>query len=136
MTQYFGNPRLILQKNISEYEKSVSNFVRDWGTFVSNERVMTIARTLEFIRQITVLAEDFPELMNEVYSSYTTDLLFKVMPRDYGEKITDKITNVNITESEMIDKIKTFLEKKRVSALLAQSSLEQKKKLGLICLAM
>ena len=31
LTQYFGNPHLILQKTISEYKKSVSKFVRDWG---------------------------------------------------------------------------------------------------------
>ena len=80
----------------------------------SNERVMAVARTLEFIRQITVLGEDFPELKNEVYSSYTSNLLYKVMPRDYVEKINDKITTVNITESEKIDKIRTVLEKKRV----------------------
>ena len=78
----------------------------------SNERVMAVARTLEFIRQITVLAEDFPELKNEVYSSYTTKLLCKVMPRDYVEKINDEMTDVNVTHSEKIDKIKTVLEKK------------------------
>ena len=64
------------------------------------------------------------------YSSNTTKLLYKVMPRDYVEKINDDITDVNITESQKIDKIKTVLEKKRVSALLAQSGLEQKKRTG------
>ena len=98
--------------------------------YESNERVMAVARTLEFIRQIAVFAKDFPELKNEVYSSNTTNLLFKVMPRDYIEKINEEITDVNITEFQKIAKIKTVLEKKRVSALLAQSSLEQKKKSG------
>ena len=52
------------------------------------------------------------------------------MPREYVEKIHDKITDVNITHSQKIDRIRTVLEKKRVTALLAQSDLDQMKKTG------
>ena len=49
LVEYFGNPKLIWKDTRDTYEKAVCNFVKDWGVLGSQERIMLIAWTLEFL---------------------------------------------------------------------------------------
>ena len=80
---------------------------------------MAIARTEEFIQEAESLAADFADsLENEVYSSSTTHLLKKILPREYSEKVNDAITDVNSSDKDKLKAIKDFLETKKKSAIL------------------
>ena len=88
---------------------------------------MLIARILEFLQKSSSLAEEFKELKNEIFSSGTTALLAKVLPRDYMEHVYDQIDSVQATEEEKINRICEYLEKKKTSALLVAQNAPDKK---------
>ena len=80
---------------------------------------MAIARTEEFIREAEGLAAKFTDaLQNEVYSSSTTHLLRKVLPREYSETVNDAISDVDSSDKDKLKAIKDFLETKKKSAIL------------------
>ena len=110
LESYYGNPRAIWGKCKHDLENAVGNFQRDWGTYGTQKRVMAIARTEDFIREAEMLAKEFSELENEIYSSGTTALLSRVLPKEYSEKVNDTIADVNSTEQQKLDAIKKFLE--------------------------
>ena len=62
-------------------------------------------------------------MKNEIFSSGTTALLAKVLPRDYMEHIYDQIDSVQATEEETMDRICG-----KVSALLTDQNAPDKKK--------
>ena len=59
LVEYFGNPKLTWKDTRDTYERAVSNFVKNRGVLGSQERIMLIARTLEFLRKASSLSEEF-----------------------------------------------------------------------------
>merc|ERR1712105_304870 len=116
---HYGNPRAIWAKVKKDFESAVGNYQRDWGVYGQQKRVLAIAKTEEFIREAEGLATEFPDaLQNEVYSSSTTHLLRKILPRDYSERVNDAISNVDSSDKDKLKAIKDFLESKKKSAIL------------------
>ena len=120
LEEFFGNPRAIWTKCRKDLEDEVGkDFRKQWGNYGSNQRVLAIARVIEFIRQAEVLGIEFPDALGaEVFSSNTLHLLKCVMPREYIEKVNDAVCSINISDKDKIMKIKDFLEEKRRSAVM------------------
>ena len=78
-----------------------------------------VVRTEEFTRGAEGLAADVADaLENEVYSSSTTHLLKKILPRECSEEVNDAITDVNPSDKDKLKAIKDSLETKKKSAIL------------------
>ena len=90
----YGNPKAIWSESKKELQAAVGNYSKDWGRHGSQERVTSISRCVEFLREAECLAKDYPELENDIYSTVTFELLTKVLPFTYIEKIDDAIGNV------------------------------------------
>ena len=75
--------------------------------------------TEEFAGEAEGLAADSTDaLENEMYSSPTTHLLKKILPREYSEEVNDATTDVNPSERDELKAIKDLLETKKKSAIL------------------
>ena len=68
------------------------------------------------------MAKDYPELINEVYSLSTFDLLTHVLPYEYNSKICDEIGNVRTSQKEKMLVIQDYLELKQQGALVAAAN--------------
>ena len=127
LKEFYGNAALIWLKTRNEFENAFSNLQKEWGEYGDPARVTAIARVIEFLRQSDHLAKEYPELTSEVYSSSTLSLLRKVLPRDYIEKVNDTISDVSASSEEKMSSIKSFLERKKTSALMGVESLKTNK---------
>ena len=72
----------------------MGNYMMDWGVPGSQERIMSIAQTSEFLREAMSLAAEFKDLENKIFSSGTMTLLARVLPRDYMEQIYEQVGSV------------------------------------------
>ena len=77
---------------------------------------MAIATILEFIRKGKKLAEDFPQLQPDVYSAFTSNTIRRYLPFKFQDQLNDHIGALQMTEKDKLEKIKDFLELKKVSA--------------------
>ena len=77
---------------------------------------MAIATILEFIRKAKKLAEDFPQLKADVNSTFTTNTIRRHLPFKFQDQLNDHIGVLGISEEEKLEKIRGFLEVKKVSA--------------------
>ena len=127
LKEFYGNAALIWMKTRNEFEAAFTNLNKEWGEYGDPARVTAIARVIEFLRQSDSLAKEYPELSPEVYSSSTLSLLRKVLPRDYIEKVNDTISDVSATSQQKMASIKTFLERKKTSALMGVETLKTQK---------
>ena len=117
----YGNPRAIWAESKKDLSKMVGNYNRDWGKHGSQLRVSAIGRCVEFLREAEVLAKDYSELENDVYSTSTFELLTQVLPYTYTEKIDDEIGDVRTTDRQKMTVIREYLEVKMQGALVAAS---------------
>ena len=115
----YGNPRAIWAESKKDLSKMVGNYNRDWGKHGSQLRVSAIGRCVEFLREAEVLAKDYSELENDVYSTSTFELLTQVLPYTYTEKIDDEIGDVRTTDRQNMTVIGEYLEVKMQGALVA-----------------
>ena len=129
LKEFYGNAALIWLKTRNEFESAFGNLQKEWGEYGDPVRVTAIARVIEFLRQADHLAKEYPELMSEVYSSSTLSLLRKILPRDYIEKVNDTISDVSASSQSKMASIKSFLERKKTSALMGVESLKSNKSL-------
>ena len=128
LKEFYGNAALIWLRTRNEFDGAFSNLQKEWGEYGDPARVTAIARVIEFLRQADHLATEYPELSSEVYSSSTLTLLRKVLPRDYIEKVNDTISDVSASSQDKMESIKTFLERKKTSALMGVESLNKSNK--------
>ena len=68
------------------------------------------------------MAKDYPELVNEVYSLSTFELLTHVLPYEYNSRICDEIGNVRTSQKEKMLVIQDYLELKQQGALVAAAN--------------
>ena len=116
----FGNPAVIWAECKKELVKKVGgDFNSSWGRFGSQQRVSAIGKCLEFLREAEEMAKDYPELVNEVYSLSTFELLTHVLPYEYNSRICDEIGNVRTSQKEKMLVIQDYLELKQQGALVA-----------------
>ena len=119
----FGNPAVIWAECKKELVKKVGgDFNSSWGRFGSQLRVSAIGKCLEFLREAEEMAKDYPELVNEVYSLSTFELLTHVLPYEYNSRICDEIGNVRTSQKEKMLVIQDYLELKQQGALVAAAN--------------
>ena len=95
----YGSPRLIVDKYLREYDKSLGH-IRNWGKHGSKERVDAINKTLDFLRNLESLVDDHPShLKSEVYGSSTLQLLTKGMPHEYSRKLNERCSHKDAYET-------------------------------------
>ena len=99
LSDNYGSPRLIVDKYLRDFEKSLGQ-VRQWGKHGSKERIDSIHKTLDFLRNLQSLIEDHPDhLKPEIYSSSTLSLITKGMPYDYTKKLNERCSHKDTYES-------------------------------------
>ena len=117
----YGCPRLIVEKYTKEYDKALGN-IRSWGKHGTKERVDSINKTLDFIRNIENLAKDHPgHLKNEIYSKQTLLLLTKGMPHEYTKKLNENCGHTDPYE-DWISSIFDILQECKSTNLSALST--------------
>ena len=110
LVEFYGNPHMIWLKCRQEFEESFSGDIsKHWGELGSPRRVDAIAKFMEFIRQAKQYAREYPELHNEIISSYTVTLLTKTMPIEYLEMVYLAIENAAATLLSKIEKMEEIL---------------------------
>ena len=62
LVSYFNNPNEIWDKSIEKLERKFSNVEDAWGVPGSQQRVLAIARIIEFVNEGEILAKKFPNL--------------------------------------------------------------------------
>ena len=121
LSEAFGNAWLILQRLRDNFDKTLGHF-RYWGRHGTIERLNAINRTLDFIRQLESLAEDYStELYNEVYHSSTIKLITKGMPTEFTMKMNETCDVKDSLEDWML-RISDILESKKKSNMSALKS--------------
>ena len=88
LTERFGNSRLILEKLNKEFLDEYGQ-VRKWGKHGTQTRLTAIDKTQDYIRKLHDLADDHPELTNEVYSNRTLTAVAQGMPRNTQVKLSE-----------------------------------------------
>ena len=83
-----------------------------------------ITREIEFLRLSHHLATEFTKLKSEVFSSSIFALLKEILPGDYIDKVNDTVTDVTASAEQKMKKIREFLEKKKIFALMGVSNLK------------
>ena len=119
LVDIYGNPSVIWSESKKELIKEVGDYNKDWGRLGSQQRVTAIGKCVEFLREAEMLATEYPELVNNVYSSPTFEILTEVLPFAYTDRIYDEIGNVRTTDKEKMMCIRDYLELKLQGALVA-----------------
>ena len=119
LVDIYGNPSVIWSESKKELIKEVGDYNKDWGRLGSQQRVTAIGKCVEFLREAEMLAREYPELVNNVYSSPTFEILTEVLPFAYTDRIYDEIGNVRTTDKEKMMCIRDYLELKLQGALVA-----------------
>ena len=118
----YGNPKVIWTESKRMLIEEVGDYNKDWGKLGSQLRVSAIGKCVEFLREAELLATEYPELFNSVYSSSTFELLTQVLPFVYTDRIFDEIGNVRTNDKEKMLVIRDYLELKLQGALVAAAS--------------
>ena len=127
LVEFYGNPSMIWLKCRQDFEENFSGDIsKHWGDLGSSRRVDAIARVMEFIRQAKQYATEYPELKNEIISSYTVTLLTKTMPIDYLEMVYLAIEDAAATPMSKIEKMEEILGKLKTCGILAVNQLVTK----------
>ena len=64
----YGNPKIIWSESKRMLIEEVGDYNKDWGKLGSQLRVSAIGKCVEFLREAELLATEYPELFNSVYS--------------------------------------------------------------------
>ena len=118
LVSYFNNPNEIWEKSIEKLEKKFSNVEEAWGDLGNQQRVLAIARIIEFVNEGEILAKKFPNLESEVYSRKTVRLLLRVTHNDYREEFIAFSGN-DATYKEDVLNMKEFMESRKNTAIKA-----------------
>ena len=118
----YGNPKVIWSESKRMLIEEVGDYNKDWGKLGSQLRVSAIGKCVEFLREAELLATEYPELFNSVYSPSTFELLTQVLPFVYTDRIFDEIGNVRTNDKEKMLVIRDYLELKLQGALVAAAS--------------
>ena len=119
LESYFGNPHVIWQvcvEDMKKFECSGSSTNPLWGRYGTQTWVMGIASVLEFVRRAGCLASEFKVVEPQVYSVATTNVVRCCIPFRYREMLNESLGDLNVSEKEKLQKIKVFLQKKKVAA--------------------
>ena len=65
----------------------------------------SLATAIEFLREAAELADNYPELTNEIYQSSTYELIMELFPIDYSEKFNDIVGDKNANEKKKIENL-------------------------------
>ena len=124
LKDFYGNPNLIWQKCRQDFEREFSGTISSkWGALGSTKRVDAIAKMMEFIRQASHFADEYPQLKDDIYSANTVKLLMKSMPHEEVRMIYLSIDEVTATHQDKIDKIQEILGKLKNCGILAVNEL-------------
>ena len=117
LLSYFGNPHVLWTQELESIKKEFRS-KSAWGSYGTQGFVLAIASVLEFIRKAKKLASDFPQLKSDIESTYTTNTIRKLLPMKFQDQFNDYLgeEGLNIIEKDKLEKIKKFLEKKKLSA--------------------
>ena len=106
LLEYFGNTSRIWKKCKENVKKKLGgNFAECWGFYGDQKRVLALATAIEFLREAAELAENYPELTNEIYQSSTYELMMELFPLDYSEKFNDIVGDKNANEKKKIENL-------------------------------
>ena len=118
LEEYFGDTSKIWEKcKLNVKKKLVGNFGESWGSYGDQKRVLARAKAIEFLREAAELAENYPELTNEIYHSTTLALMKDLFLFDYIEKYNDIVKEKNIDEKKKLENLIRFLKQIKRSAI-------------------
>ena len=118
LISYFGDEQKIWNSCKEKFSKSFNgDFMKVWGKYGDETRVLAFARVIEFVRESMELAESYPNLTNEIYHSSTINIITKVLPRDVLQSFNDLMNGQKLPMKEMFSFVKDYLEQKKNSAV-------------------
>ena len=118
LVSYFDNPNEIWEKSIERLEKKFSNLEDSWGILGDQQRVLAIARMIEFVREGEDLAKKFPNLESEVFSRRTVKLLLRITHKEYRKEFI-AFSGKDASFKEDVINMREFMESNKNDAIKA-----------------
>ena len=122
LISYFGDKRKIWDSCKERFNKTFQGeFIKVWGRYGDESRVLAIARVIEFLRECIELSEKYSSLKQEIYNTSTLEHILKVLPREYFKGFNDLINGQEMDMQDMFKHAKNYLEEQKNSALTAST---------------